>query len=279
MTSLENDHLAPTTENALEASMEASKNLLAFPATPEQAHIPKSRTDEVAGYTDDEPMTGSSLKTPPPATADTRDWSDSDPIRMLDIEYSQGSLASTHQEENVADDGNAATAPSLKTVALEEELTNLRLELAHQSAEYTQRLDAEHAWCQNTVQQASDVACKLRDANVVLTAEVDQLRSRVAQLELETAEQLQTRKSVNEDEQKGNEQLIAALQVEIGDLERQLHKAQRARIAAAETEEAALLRAEMLHQQVEQMVDLLESERIEKDKLIEALKAASILPS
>jgi hypothetical protein len=273
----ETDHLTPMTENTSEAPMDASKALLTSPATPEQAHIPKSRAHDGADYTNDEPSTASTMQTTP-AAADTtiNNWNDSDPIRMLDVEYSQSSLASAHHQDEAFVGDAAASVEVTKTAALEAEITNLRLELARQSTEYTQRLDAEHAWCQATVQQASDVACILRDANIQLTSEVDHLRGHVAQLEFEASEQLKT--SVNEDEQQGNEQLIAALQVEIGDLERQVHKAHRAKVAAAETEEAALQRAEILAQQVEQMVNLLEEERVEKEKLIEALKAASVLP-
>ncbi|KAG7671702.1 hypothetical protein Ndes2526B_g07409 [Nannochloris sp. 'desiccata'] len=281
MSSLESGHPGAH-ESAAEALMVASKTLLTLPATPEQA---KSRTHDGADYTlgDDTPMTASTMRTTTPAKVDltTRNWSDSDPICMLDVEYLQSSLASTHKEGPLGDDATATTAAShSKTAALEEIIINLRQELARQSVEHTQRLNAEHAWCQATVQQASDVACRLRDANVQLTAEVDQLRFRVGQLEVEKAEQSAAMKSaMYDDEQQGNEQLIAALQVEIGDLQRQLHKAHRARVAAAETEEAASQRAEMLHQQVEQMVNVLETERLEKERLVEALKAASVLPS
>jgi len=256
--------------------------VLASPATPEQDHIAKPRTYDGENYTPDDgtPMIASTMTTTTPATVDitTSNWSDSDPVRMLDVEYHQNPLASTHQEGAPGDAATAAT--HLETAALEKIITNLRRELAHQSFEYTNKLDAEHAWCQSTIQQASDVACSLRDANVQLTAEVEQLRSRVGQLELEAGEQSAAMyRAVYDDEQLGNEQLIAALQVEIGDLQRQLHRAHRARVAAAETEEAALQRAEILQQQVEQMVNLLETERIEKEKQIEALKAANVLPS
>jgi chromosome segregation ATPase len=281
MSSLDNSIEVPMTESLSEAPMEASKNLLASPATPEQAYITKSRTHD---YSADEAITtGSTIRTTTPATdADTmRNFSNTEPIHMLNFNYSQSSLETTHhQEGEIVDDITAATATA--TTALKVEISNLRQELARQATEYTQRLDAEHSWCQTTVQHASDVACSLRDVNITLTAEVDQLRARVVQLEFEAAEQLGRKKNsngVNEDEQQGNEQLIAALQVEIGDLQRQLHKAHRARVAATETEEAALQRAEILAQQVEQMVNLLESERIEKEKLLEALKTACVLPS
>jgi chromosome segregation ATPase len=278
MESIESDHPGAIESDA-EALMVASKNIMALPSTPEQAHVHKSRTHDGAGYTPDDvtPMTASTMRTTTPATTvniPTINWNDTDPIRILDVEYS---LASTDQEGAPRSDATAATHS--ETGALEEMIANLRQELARQSCEYTTKLDAEHAWCQSTVQQASEVACILRDANVQLTAEVEQLRSRVGQLEVEAAEQSAAMDSAfNEDEQQGNEQLIAALQVEIGDLQRQLHKAHRARVAAAETEEAALQRAEILQQQVEQMVNLLEIERIEKEKIVEALKAASVLP-
>ena len=177
------------------------------------------------------------------------------------------------QEEDVYAKLDAALTSKL---SLETEVAILRGELSRQTADLTHRLEAEHQWCSATVQQATDVACLLRDANVHLTAENDMLRARVDQLEAEAAEfdalPSEDASMMNE----GTEQLIAALQLDIGDLQRQLHKAQRGRIAASETEDAALQRAEMLQQQVEQMVALLDRERDEREKLEEAILKSAV---
>lgn len=183
------------------------------------------------------------------------------------------------EEAPSLDDPLAEAEPAAlaaRLAAAEAEAAALRSALARQAADAAARLEAEHDWAAATVQQATDVACSLRDANVALAAEADALRARVAQLETDLAGLELASEPQVEDE--GAEGLIAALQVEIADLERRLHRAGRARAAAAETEEAALHRADILRQQVEHMAGLLEEERAEKERLQAALEVAGLLP-
>ena len=214
---------------------------------------------------------------------ESRDWGEVVPLTGI---IGEDSLLSLQEEAATGGNGGGAgfhfseeefAAALSAKASLEAQVTALQQELAQQHAKFVQRLEAEHALASVTLQQASEVACSLRDVNVQMVAELEQLRARVAQLEsLEADVHAYAALDMNEE---GNEQLIAALQVEMSQLERQVHKANRARISASETEEAALQRSEILQQQVEQMAKLLEEERDEKLKLQEALKTVGVLPS
>lgn len=238
------------------------KHSPAAPTTPEQVQhrLSPRKGDESSFATPESSTPGDSTATP--SVADSSIWGDSSTGSPMDSD-----LSLLVSPEDLA--GALAAKASLET-----DLLDLRRELARRQAEFCHRLDAEHTWCAETVQQAADMACALRDANMVLAAEADQLRARVEQLEKDSLATSTALSQANAHEQ-GNEQMIAALQVEIGDLQRQLHKALRARTAAAQTEEAALQRAEILQQQLEQMASLLEGEREQRLKLESALHAAN----
>ena len=227
------------------------------PTTPEQLQHRPIKGDESAFTTPDDSTAGASTATP--STADSSIWGDSSAGTPMDADH-----------ERVLYPEVLSSALAAKA-SLEMDLLDLRQELSRRQSEFSQRLDSEHMWCSETVQQAADMACALRDANHVLAAEADQLRSRVEQLEKEAKTTSAALSNANAHDQ-GNEQMIAALQIELGDLQRQLHKALRARNSAAETEEAALQRGEILQGQLEQMAALLEAERKERMKAEAALE-------
>lgn len=134
-------------------------------------------------------------------------------------------------------------------------------------------LARERDECDRVVQQASNIACDLRDENIALMTENDMLKSRIEELEMlmESMKREHAKSNRHQDgnasHQEGNEQLIAVLQVEIADKERQLYKAHKARAAAEEAFNAVSHRAEMLAQQVEHLVRMLDRER-EKSRCV-----------
>lgn len=164
-----------------------------------------------------------------------------------------------------------------EVLVLRESVKQLQLELQQQLDLFHQCLASERTISSFAVDQADTAACLLRDTNVQLTVELDILRARLAELETEVAKKHMA-SATDDIMEEGNAQLIAVLQVEIGDLERRLHRAQRSRAAAAEAEAAALDRADILAQQLEQMAALLEREREENDRMKAALQAAGVLP-
>jgi len=174
--------------------------------------------------------------------------------------------------ENMGPNQKADLVPATEVEALRKVLQNLQAEMQENIELFHRCLASERQLCASAVQQANDAACILRDANIELSGEVDILRGRVEELEMELTSVTsdKTRETFCEE---GNEQFIAVLQVEIADLERQLQRAQRSRTASGEAEAAATQRSEILAQQVEQMAKLLESEREENLCLKKALQA------
>jgi hypothetical protein len=173
----------------------------------------------------------------------------------------------------------------------EEIIQTLENELACRQLEYERRLALEREQSVALVNQATDIACSLRDSLTELSAEAVQLRARVQQLESELSKRegfSGNSESMSHwgnhdgssghpgnDESSshwGNEKLIAALQVELADLERKLQRAQRARIAALEANVATEQRAEILAAQVVHLVTLLDEERLERAALAQTLE-------
>ena len=166
---------------------------------------------------------------------------------------------------------------------LHHQVTSLQQALARQAKEYEARLASEQAWAASAVQNATDIASSFRDATIELTAETNVLRARIAELEhsmhaMQLGTDAKQQQKQQDEEDVGNEQLIAALQVEIADLERQVHRAHRSKVAALENEDAALQRADILGKQVERLAQLLDAERAEKEALQSALELVGLLP-
>ena len=250
-----------------------------FPATPDQwqQKIRNTGSVEPATPSTDRPDTpleceGSLRKAPPT------------PVPCaLAAERSEDSMGGQDTEMDVRRSHAEVAAPLQGEYALEEEVDGLRRDVAvlqnelHQQLKVGEQcLESERAVAALTVDRITAAACTLRDANVQLTAEVDVLRARVAQAESEAA--LAARSAREGQNEEGNEQLISVLQVEIADLERQLHRAHRARVSATETQEAATQRADILAQQLQQMVAMLEQEREENAQLISLLDLAVTMP-